>query len=102
MVIFVAVTAIDADERLALPATKTVPTPGLNSKFVGAVRIKVTFVPIAKELLLVPSLITILPKVLYPEGKPEQTGIDRFGFVMVTCAFALLPIKPVIKKIKTL
>jgi hypothetical protein len=90
IVIVVEVIEVNVAAVILLPLAKvTLPVFILNSKFVGAVRIKVTLAPAVKSLLD-PSLITMFPKALYPEGNPEQVVIDKLGFVMVTVALALL------------
>jgi hypothetical protein len=81
------VTDIDAADRF--PVTATLPVLAKNSKLVGAVRIKVNPLFLAKSALVV-SVITILPRALYTEGNPEHVVIDKLGFVIVTCAFTLL------------
>lgn len=95
------VTAIEGDDRLVLlVSTVTVPVLIRNSKLAGALKIKVIPVPGVKLLFTV-SVIIISPKGLYAEGNPEQEVIDKLGFVIVTCAFALLLNKMQLKNIKS-
>jgi hypothetical protein len=60
MVIELAVITVEEIETF-WPLSDAVPTPGLNSKFVGAERINVIFVPVLK-LLFCCSDMTILGK----------------------------------------
>jgi hypothetical protein len=91
-VMVVAVTVIDSLDKFALAATATFPVPARNSKLAGAVKTRVTFVPIAKSAFA-PSVITIFPKGRYEVGYTEQVPIFRLGAVIVTAASALVKAK---------
>ena len=74
-------------EVISLPAKVTLPVPAKNSKFAGAESVNVPNTEISSTAV---SVITMLPKALYPVGKEQPVITGSVGTVMVTPANELL------------
>src|SRR5207248_9524158 len=73
---------------MSLPAANdTLPTPGLNAQFVGAVKINVLLVPVAMSPLQLPfSVMTMSPRVVFAGEAP----FDALSVVIFVTTFVAL------------
>lgn len=81
MVSVFSATTIDAAEIFAFVGTRvTIPTPDLNLQLLGAVKINVTLVALAKSLFAL-SAIVIFPNVVHHEPYAELAALSAETFV---------------------